>query len=251
MSKYEQDILNAIGLRGRISVNELADLLKVSDQTIRRIVKPMVARGELQKVHGAIVSTQSVIDPPFLARMNHNREEKIAIAGEVARLVNDGQSLAIDTGSTSGFIAQALRHHRDLTLVTNSAFVASTLAMIPGNKVFMAGTQLRSHDGAAFDRAAFDVIASLQVDYAILSASTIHPQRGFLVQEQCEVDITKAMMSIADQRVMAVDHSKFSERKAALALPNLQEGDYLIVDQAPDIRFDDLISHLTIKIASN
>ena len=73
-------------------------------------------------------------------------------------LVENGSSLAIDTGSTSGFIAQALRHKRNLCVVTNSVFIASTLSMIEGNRVFMAGTQLRNHDGAAFDKAAFDVI---------------------------------------------------------------------------------------------
>ncbi len=249
MSKYEQEVMEAIGLRGRISVNELADRLKVSDQTVRRIVKPMVERGQVRKVHGAIVSTKSVIDPPFLARMNHNREEKIAIANEVARIVENGSSLAIDTGSTSAFIAQALRQHRDLTVVTNSAFVASSLSLIEGNKVFMAGTQLRSHDGAAFDRAAFDVIASLQVNYAVLSASLVHPQRGFLVQEQCELDISKAMMAVADSVIMAVDQSKFEGNSAALALPQLRESDFLIVDRQPPKDFDRLLDGLTLRIA--
>ena len=69
MSKYEHDILSTVNLRGTVSVSELAQILDVSDQTIRRIVKPLVERGELRKVHGALVSTQSVMDPPFLARM--------------------------------------------------------------------------------------------------------------------------------------------------------------------------------------
>ena len=72
MSKYEQDILSTVNLHGRISVMELARILKVSDQTVRRIVKPMVAKGSLSKVHGALVSTQNVLDPPFLARMAQN-----------------------------------------------------------------------------------------------------------------------------------------------------------------------------------
>ena len=109
MSKYEQEILSTVNLHGRISVMELARILQVSDQTVRRIVKPMVAKGSLSKVHGALVSTQNVLDPPFLARMTKNRAAKVAIADAVAGRIPDGSAIAIDTGSTSGFIAQALR----------------------------------------------------------------------------------------------------------------------------------------------
>jgi len=244
MSKYEHDILSTVNLRGTVSVSELAQILDVSDQTIRRIVKPLVERGELRKVHGALVSTQSVMDPPFLARMHENRAAKAAIANSVARLIRDGDSLTIDTGSTSAFVAQALENRRNLTVVTNSAFIASKLAMIEGNRVFMAGTQLRNHDGAAFDRNAFDVIASASVDYAILSASSVHPTRGFLAFDQCEVDIAQAMMEVSASTVMAVDHTKFKESgaKASLRIPALSPEDSVVCDKRPDAVFDDLLN---------
>ena len=251
MSKHEQDIRNAVSLRGTVSVLELSEMLGVSDQTIRRIVKPMVERGEVRKVHGAIVSTRNPIDPPYLARMNHNRQAKVAIARAVAELVRNGDSLALDTGSTSGFVAQALRARRDLIIVTNSAFVASTLSMIEGNRVFMAGTQLRDHDGAAFDRSAFEVIDRFQADHAILSASMVDPVRGFLVHEQCEVDIATAMMAIADRSIMAVDHSKFEPqtRRPTLSLPSLSKRDLLVTSRAPAGKYMAMLSDLTIHVA--
>ena len=218
MSKYEQDILSTVNLHGRISVMELARILNVSDQTVRRIVKPMVAKGSLSKVHGALVSTQNVLDPPFLARMAQNRAAKVAIADAVAARIPDGSAIAIDTGSTSGFIAQALRARKNLTVVTNSAFIAATLSMEEGNRVFMAGTQLRNHDGAAFDRAAYDVIAGFSARTAILSASLVHPSKGFMVYDQCEADMARAMSDIADQTFMAVDSTKFNEAQTSPAL---------------------------------
>ena len=60
MSKHEQKILDIVNLRGTVTVIELSQNLDVSDQTIRRIVKPMEERGEVRKVHGAIVSTQNL-----------------------------------------------------------------------------------------------------------------------------------------------------------------------------------------------
>ena len=251
MSKYEPQILEIVNLRGSISVLDLAHELHVSDQTIRRVVRPLVERGDVGKVHGALVSTRSALDPPFLARMAQNRAAKIAIAREVARMVKDGDSIAIDTGSTSAFAAQALRERKNLTVVTNSAFVASTLAMIPGNNVSMAGTQLRDHDGASFDRSAFEVIERMQVDYALLSASVVEAQKGFLVHEQCEVDIATAMMRNSTRTIMAVDASKFApqDRRPAMRQPSLRPGDYLVTDRDIPPEFAEVTGSLTIVIA--
>lgn len=253
MSKYESQILSIVNLRGSISVLDAAQELGVSDQTVRRVVKPLVARGDISKVHGALVSNRSALDPPFLSRMAHNRSAKIAIAREVATLVRDGDSIAIDTGSTSAFAAQALRERKNLTVVTNSAFVASTLAMIPGNNVSMAGTQLRDHDGASFDRSAFEVIERIQVDYALLSASVVDPRKGFLVHEQCEVDIATAMMGNAGRTIMAVDASKFlpQERRPAMRQPDLRPGDILITDHEIGPEFEAVTSVPDIIIAKS
>jgi len=251
MSRHEQEILSTVNLRGTVTVTELAQILDVSDQTVRRIVVPLVERGDVKKVHGALVSTQNVADPPFLTRMIKNRAAKVAIANCVADLVEDGSSLAIDTGSTSGFVAQALRRRKSLTIVTNSVFIASTLSMIEGNRVFMAGTQLRPHDGAAFDRAAFDVIASLSVDRAIISASQAHPSLGFLAFDQCEVDIARAMIDSAGHTILAVDKSKFIADgiKPTLRLPALRPEDMIVTDQHPGEAFSDLVSSTRLQIA--
>ena len=222
-SKYSEEILRRVDLMGTVSVQELSQIMGVSDQTIRRVTRPLAERGALSKVHGALVSNKSAMDPPFLSRMNLNREAKVAIAAVVADLVQDGDSLTIDTGSTSAFIAQMLRTRRNLTVVTNSAFVASTLAMIPGNNVAMAGTQLRDHDGASFDRSAFQVVERAEVDICVLSASMVHAEKGFMVHEQCEVDMAHAMMTSAARSIMAADASKFQPqaRKPAMRQPEL------------------------------
>ncbi|GGH37777.1 transcriptional regulator, DeoR family [Cribrihabitans marinus] len=250
MSKYEDQLLQTVDMRGTVSVQELSRLLGVSDQTIRRVSRPLVERGDLRKVHGALMSNRPASDPPFLARMNVNRAAKVAIARQVAEIIGDGDSVAIDTGSTSAFVAQALRSRRNLSVVTNSAFVASTLAMIPGNNVSMAGTQLRDHDGAAFDRSAFEVIERMQVDYVLLSASMVEPDKGFLVHEQCEVDIATAMLANASRAIMAVDHSKFQpqSRKPALRQPTLKPGDILVSDKPPPAAFDALCEGLDLRL---
>ena len=250
-SKYTDEILRTVDMMGTVTVQELSQILGVSDQTIRRVTRPLAERGVLSKVHGALVSAKSALDPPFLARMSLHRGAKMAIANEVARIVQDGDSIAIDTGSTSAFIAQALRQRRDLTVVTNSAYVASTLAMIPGNNVSMAGTQLRDHDGASFDRTAFQVVERAEVDYCVLSASMIHATKGFMVYEQCEVDMATAMMDSAARSIMAVDATKFEPQKPkpSLRQPPLREGDLLVTDVTPPEEFHPIMEKLAVHVA--
>ncbi|WP_071676070.1 DeoR/GlpR family DNA-binding transcription regulator [Nioella nitratireducens] len=250
MSKYEQEILDTVALHGTISVSALAEQLNVTDQTIRRIVKPMVEKGQVEKVHGAIMAAAAQNDPPLAARLVENRQEKAGIAKLVAGMIPLGAVLAIDAGSTSGFIAQALTRHRNLTVVTNSAYIASTLAMIEGNRVFMAGTQLRNHDCAAFDRAAFDVVSQFTADYAIMTASLVHPELGFLVHDQHEVDMAREMATIAERRIMAVDYSKWRDRKAdsPLRLPSLRPGDIVVTNEHPGPDYAHLLRDLDLRL---
>ncbi len=232
MPLYEEDVMHAVALRGSVSVRELAMLLNVSEQTVRRIVKPLVERGEVEKVHGAVVGRTRPGEAPFLARMAVNQRAKVAIAGRVATMVGDGDVIALDTGSTTGFVAQALRQRRGLTVVTNSTFIASSLATIPGNRVLMAGVELRNHDGASFDAQAFKVVRSIRVRLAILSASAVDARRGLMVQEHAEAEMTAAMSEIAETRLFAVDSSKFG-RSGLIALAPMTAADCLVTDAKP------------------
>ncbi len=234
MTKYDQEILNAVALRGTLSVSELSDMLGVSDQTIRRIVKPLVDAGKVDKIHGAIQSVSNPMTAPFQVRFQHNRAAKAKIASRIFDLIPDGASVAIDAGSSSGYVAQALQMRRQLTVVTNSAFVASTLSMIEGNRVYFAGTLLRAYDGASYDRSAFDTVERLQVDFCVLTAAHVHPDRGFLVAEQCEADMAQAMGTIAHQVIFAVDHSKLggTETTGLLSIGRFKRQPWMVVDQA-------------------
>lgn len=251
MNKYSHQIESAVALRGSISVSELSDLLGVSDQTIRRVIKPLVDEGKIRKVHGAVVSVDSPVDAPFHARMQLMRAEKTAIAAYIASQVQDGESLAIDTGSTSGFVAQALQIRRNLVVVTNSAFVASTLATVTGNRVFMAGSQLRDHDGASFDQLAFKLIERMRVDRCILSIANVDPRRGFMAYEQCEADIAEAMQDISSSTIMAVDHSKFRPvpKPGMVSVVTLRPDAAVVTDKPPEQSYADLLAPLRILLA--
>src|SRR3546814_19228102 len=97
-------------------------------------------------------------DLPFAQRMDENPDAKRLIAGQVARMIKNGDSLILDIGSTTAYVARALRGHHDLFVVTNSLAVAQMLATRTNNRVFMAGRELGPHDARAFGAKAINFV---------------------------------------------------------------------------------------------
>lgn len=250
MGPREQEIIDAVSLHGSLEVACLATMLGVSDQTVRRLVKPLTERGLVKKVHGAVCSAHRFTDPPFQARLAEQAQAKQAIARAVVDLVEDGDSLMLDTGSTTAFIAQALRKRSKLAVLTNSTSIAATLASVPGNRVFMAGTELRNHDGASFDASAFAMAKRFSARLAVLSSAAVDAERGFLVQEHCEAEWANCLMEQSERCLFAVDHSKFG-RMALVGLGDILTPGHLVTDRTPPPDFDGLLerAHLTTVVA--
>ena len=168
----EREIVDALRIGGGSSrIHVLAARLGVSEETIRRNVKKLADDGLVRKVHGGVHLPNAEIEPSFQRRMDENPEAKRRIGARVAAIIANGDSLFLDIGSTTAYIAQALRSHRDLFVVTNSVAVAHLLAPRNNNRVFMAGGELRAHDGGAFGAEAITFVRRFQVDYAICSAT--------------------------------------------------------------------------------
>ena len=236
LSKRQSAILDVVRLHGSFSVRDLADRLAVSDETIRRAVKTLSAHGLVRKVHGAVELPAGDGEPPFERRMRVCAQAKRRIAACAATLVEHGSALMLDTGSTTAYVSQALARHANLTVVTNSAEIARTLATRNGNRVFMAGGELRADDAAAFGPAALAFIGQFKVHTAILSIGAIHAEQGLMDYHLCEVEFSRAVMARAERTVVVADHSKFG-RGAFVEVCALEAIDLLITDQPPPADF--------------
>src|SRR5690606_1432724 len=108
-------LLSLLEREGTISIGDLADHFGVSQETVRRDVKLLAARGALVRMHGAVALPSVVGEAPFEKRMNRNRDAKEAIARLAASTIANGQSIMVDTGTTTSYLARALLEHRRLT----------------------------------------------------------------------------------------------------------------------------------------
>ena len=231
-SPRRSQILSLLEEEGTISISELAQRLAVSLETVRRDVKPLVAQGRLIRMHGAVGLPSVVGEAPFEKRMGKNRAAKEAIARLAATTIADGQSIMVDTGTTTSYLARALLGHRRLTVVTNSSDVARTLATVNGNKVYMAGGELRSDNGAAFGVSAIEFISRFSVDHAIISAGAIHAALGVMDHELEEAQFGEAVLRQGRRRLVITDASKF-EQKGLVQVCPLSAIDELIADKPP------------------
>lgn len=231
-TQRQSEILRLVRARQTCTVTELADAFAVSDETIRRDLKPLITEGALLKVHGGVMLPEQLDEPPFQRRLEENLAAKRAMAAAACELVRDGDSLILDGGTTCVHIAQALCARSRLTVVTNSAEIARTLAPRHGNRVFIAGGEVRADDAAAFGENTLAFIRQFHVQYAIVSVTAIDTQGRFMDAQPDDVSYTLAAFAQAERRVVVADHSKFGH--TALVHAFGPDGlDLLITDKAP------------------
>ena len=170
-------ILKAVTLRGSCTVSELARELEVAGETIRRDIRVMARQGLVHKVHGGVSVPDQLRESSFRQRLLENAEAKQAIARLAAAQVQSGDSLMIDTGSTTAYVARELVDHRDLMLITNCTEIARTLARGNSNRVFLVGGELRGDDGALFGGEAVRFVGRFRCRVALLSIGAIDLDR--------------------------------------------------------------------------
>ena len=231
-SKRHADILRLVGEVGTITIADLAAKLDVSLETVRRDVKPLTRDGSVLKMHGAIGLPSFVGEAPFERRMRENADAKRAIARAVAATIRDGESVMLDTGTTTSFLARELTGHRRLTVVTNSSDIARTLATVNGNKVYMAGGELRSDSGAAFGVSAIEFVSRFNVIHAVISTGAVDAERGVMDYELDEAEFARMVLTRGSRRVVVTDHTKFG-RQGLVKVCGFDGFDELVTDRAP------------------
>jgi DeoR/GlpR family transcriptional regulator of sugar metabolism len=206
--------------RGSVRVADLARQLGVSDETVRRDLRGLAAEGVAETVHGgAIVLSASGAAalgvPPLERRQTVEQDAKRAIGAAAARRVESGQVVILDTGSTTVAVADHLRQHDNLTIVTNSLTVAQVAAGIPTTTTYVVGGKLVTGSLSLIGPQAHRDLAKISADWAFLGSAAIHAGGGFTSADPYEAEIKRAMIRAARQVAIVADHTKFDARRFA------------------------------------
>jgi len=228
------ETLRRLGGSGRSA--ELALMLDVSEETVRRTIKTLAKAGSVERVRGGayLVGPRSSGEtgPSFFRRMGENPDEKKQIAAAVLPNITDGMTVFLDVGSTTSFVAEALRQRRNLTVVTNSIGVAQLLANHNGNRLHLLGGEMCSDDRGTFGPVAEAQAARFAFDVVVLSADALSPKYGLLFHNAAEAELTLAVTAAAEQVIVVTTHSKFTE-SAPHRGPAPQQLSLLVSDREP------------------
>ncbi|MGQ0457787.1 MAG: DeoR/GlpR family DNA-binding transcription regulator [Hyphomicrobium sp.] len=246
-TRWQSAILDTLKVDGQATIARLAERLNVSGETVRRHVKDLVHAGALHRVHGAVILSGVMTEPPFSRRMRERTVAKRAIAQAVAERVSDGMTLLIDSGSTTAYVAHALLQKRDLVVVTNSLDIARTLVGRCNHAVYLTGGAMRADIGAAVGPEARQLIEQFHADLAILSIGSIDRSGDFMDFDVDEARIAQAMIERADRVIVAADAFKY-KMKAPVRVCRFDEVALLVTDDAPPPHFAKLLKEAGTRV---
>ncbi|QCT20481.1 DeoR/GlpR transcriptional regulator [Jejubacter calystegiae] len=218
--------------RGYMNHDDLAKILEVSVQTVRRDIRKLSELGLISRHHGGAGRPSSVSNIAFKDREFSAMKEKVMIARSIASQIPDGCTLFITTGTSVEYVAKALEVRSHLRIITNSLRVANVLYQNSSFEVMVPGGTLRPANGGIVGPATLAFIENFRADYLITSVGAIEQDGSLMEFDVNEATITRAMMANARHIFLAADASKFRSA-AAVKLGTINTRMTLFTDQPP------------------
>ena len=243
-------LLERVCAQGSASVEQLADALGVTLQTVRRDVQRMAEARLLVRFHGGVrmpnTSASTTENIAHQQRKNLAASGKALIARAVARCVPNDCSLILNIGTTTEAIATALLQHTGLRVITNNLNVAEILCSNADCEVIVAGGVVRARDRGIVGEATVDFIRQFRVDMAIIGISAIEADGSLRDFDYREVKVAQAIMAHAREVWLAADSSKFN-RPAMVQVATLSQIHRLFTDEQPPDPFPAVLAKANVR----
>jgi DeoR/GlpR family transcriptional regulator of sugar metabolism len=225
-------IAELVSVRGRARIGELAAQFGVTEPTIRKDLRVLQSRGLLKRTHGGALAPQPSVERELAGRQETNLDAKEAIARACVRLIQDGDSVFLDSGTTVSEIAGALARNGGglrLSVLTTSLGVATTLAEVPGIDCVLLGGQLRRVDGAVVGALALENLQRFTFGLAFIGVSGFS-EVGISVGSLAESAVKAEAIERARRVVLALDHTKVGTTDFA-RIAGLDVVDLVVMDK--------------------
>ncbi len=225
-----EQIVQLLDARSKIFVPELCEYFQVSPATIRADLRDLEGEGRLKRTHGgAIPIGKAAFEKDSKVKEVEAIEEKVRIAAKAAEFVEDGDTIALDTGTTTFELAKCLVNRRSLTIVTTDIEIARLLENNSDATILLIGGILRRGFHCTTGPMAVASLSGLNVDRAFMASNAFSLDKGFTTPNFEHVEIKKTMMSIASESIMLMDSSKIG-RISFIKFADIADMDRLIID---------------------
>mgnify|MGYP001038423329 CR=1 FL=1 len=206
-----QRILSLLKSSNQVSANDLAELLDVSRETVRRDLLDLEGSGQIDRVHGGAVLKRKDNEAPFEARKGAHHRAKQDIARKAVSLIEPGSSIMVDAGTTTTVFGEVLAKLSGIMVVTNSIDIAQTIRAAGSDiDLILLGGQLVSDVPATYGELTLSEIARFNVDQVFIAPVAVDVSDGAFSFEIKEAEVARAMVARACETVILCDRSKLS-----------------------------------------
>lgn len=215
-------IVEQVEREGRATVEELAARFRISPVTIRADLEALARNAAIVRAHGGALPTPAhALDTPLSIKETRRHAQKRRIGQAAAKLVEDGETIILDSGSTTIEIARALRQRKwgELTVITNGLHIALELGAIPAIRVMMLGGLLRASSQSLVGSGAEQMLAQLSADRLFLGVDGIDTEVGVTTPDPQEATLNTLMIRVSREVVGVFDSSKFGQRCLSVIAP--------------------------------
>lgn len=226
-------LLNLLKQEGRIVARTAAASLAVSEDTIRRDLRELAGEGLLQRVHGgALPASPAMAD--FAARQHIAVDDKSAIGRAAARLIQPGQVVFIDGGTTSAQLVRHLAPDLQATVITHSPSVAVDLSTHPSVEVIMLGGRLFKHSVVGVGSATVEAIRQVRADVYFMGVCSVHPEAGLSTGDFEEACVKRALSAAAAETIVLASPEKLATASPYQVIPLDELSGLVTMESVPD-----------------
>jgi DeoR/GlpR family transcriptional regulator of sugar metabolism len=216
-------------LNRSVDVRGLSRDLGASEATIRRDLSSLLKERGFKRIRGGIGIDETRTELSVAQRGYLQADKKRLIGKKAAELVHDGEVIFLGTGSTTIEVARNLTRHRNLTVITNSLPIITTLVDSPGIDLVVTGGALRRPELSFIGHIVEKALTELRADKVIIGIQGIHPDRGLTNEFLPEAILDRVLVHFAPQLVIVADSSKVGKIKASF-VGRIEDIGVLVID---------------------
>ncbi len=233
----QAEILKVLKRDGRAIVDDLAELLETTPQTIRKDLNTLAKDNQIIRFHGGATLAAGTEYAGFDVRREIQREEKDLIGAAVAAEIPNHSNVILNGGTTTLAVARHLVHHVGLKVVVDSVNLANELRGCVGVQVIVPSGIVRHADGAILGASAVEFIRKFRADVAVVGAAGVGADGALADYDLEESAVSSAIIACGRNVVLAVDSSKFG-KLAPLTFGTVGDVDTIVTDRHfdPDLK---------------
>lgn len=249
MEERRRQIRDLIDEQGSATTEELSARFRTSLVTIRGDLKALAGAGGVVRTHGGAVALRDAEELPIGIKETLNQREKARIAERAATMIRDGETIILDSGTTTAGIAKRIRGLplQSISVITNALNIAVTLVNVPHVTLLMLGGVARPNSYALAGPQAETAMGKLQADRLFLGVDSLDPEVGLMTPDLSEAQLNAQMIRCSREVIAVADSSKLSRRNLSV-IAGVDQIDKLVTDSAADFDTIEALRHRGVEV---